>query len=154
LPAEINFPNRSGGIAGASPSLIQSSPEATRLTASRDKGLRSLLSYLEECINYHIIADLESSEDFEFAFIGFDRETEDQRLAHDELKSKTFMMINEIREAHGLDKRDDCEVLRDPVWLQAKQAAEAAEQGEEGMPDAEQGEGWEATEEPEEGELF
>jgi len=153
-PAEINFPNRSGGIAGATPSLIQSSPEATRLTASRDKGLRTLLSYLEECINYHIIADLEPSGDFEFAFIGFDRETDDQRLAHDEQKSKTFMTINEVREAHGLDERDDCEVIRDPVWLQAKQASEAAEQGMPGEEGAEQGEGWEATEEPEEGKLF
>jgi hypothetical protein len=153
-PAEINFPNRSGGIAGATPSMIQSSPEATRLTASRDKGLRTLLSYLEECINYHIILDLEPSGDFEFSFIGFDRQTDDQRLTHDKQKSEFLMTVDELREAHGMEPLEDDkgDVILNQVYLQHMQQAA---QGEEGMVEGEQPEeGWEAGEEAEKGDLF
>lgn len=127
-PAEINFPNRSGGIAGATPSMIQSSPEATRLTASRDKGLRTLLAYLEDCMNDELMPALDPTGDFEFSFIGFDRQSDADRLTQDDQKSKVYMTINEIREAHGMDEREDCDIIRDPTWLQARMAAQAQEQ--------------------------
>jgi len=167
-PTEINFPNRGGGIGGASPALISSSPEATRLTASRDKGLRTLLAFLEDCINSELMPYLDATGDFEFSFIGFDRQTEDDRLKQDEIKSRTYMTVNEVREAHGLEPRDDCDVIRDGTWLQAKMQEQMAQQqeqegggeGEEGQwTGSEQGssdeqEGWGVPEEPDEGDLW
>jgi len=173
-PAEVNFPNRSGGIAGASPAMIQSSPEATRLTASRDKGLRTLLAFLEDCLNEELMPLLDQTEDFEFSFIGFDRQSDSERLDQDDKKSRVYMTINEIRVSHGLDTRDDGDVIRDAIWMQAKQADQMmAQQGEEGEGEAAQqggdaggGEEWESSttpaskgeqwdmDEPEEGDLW
>lgn len=151
-PAEVNFPNRSGGIAGASPAMIQSSPEATRLTASRDKGLRTLLAFLEDCINEELMPLLDPTEDFEFSFIGFDRQTDQERLDHDDKKSKVYSTINEIREGHGLKPRDDGDVIRDPIWLQAKQGAEQMamqQQGDDAVEGGEAGgDGWESSTTP------
>lgn len=167
-PAEINFPNRSGGIAGATPSLIQSSPEATRLTASRDKGLRTLLAYLEDCINDEIMPDLDPTGDFEFSFVGFDRQTDVERADLENKTVRFYKTVNEIREAHGLEPRDDGDVILDATWLQAKQGAEMSQMqeqmggGEGGPPEeggqapapgGEEEEGWGAPEE-EEGDLF
>jgi len=169
-PAEINFPNRSGGIGNAVSPLIQSSPEATRLTASRDKGLRTLLAFLEDCINAEILPFIDDSyEDFEFTFIGFDRQTDTERLTADDKQSSTYKTVNEVRESHGLDPRDDCDVIRDGVWLQAQMAKQAQESGEGLTGDEEgatgegggeewdsstQGSKWATAEEPEDGDLW
>jgi len=154
-PAEINFPNRSGGIAGATPGLIQSSPEATRLTASRDKGLRTLLAYLEDCINDEIMPDLDPTGDFEFSFIGFDRQTDGDRADLENKTVRFYKTVNEIREGHGLEPRDDGDVILDATWLQAKQGAEMAQMQEQmgGEGGGGEEEGWGAPEEGE-GDLF
>lgn len=132
-PAEINFPNRSGGIGGASPSMIQSSPEATRLAASRDKGLRTLIDWFELCINTELMPAVDPNEEFEFQIIGFDRQSESDRLASDDSKSRTYMMINEVREAHGMEPIEGGDIVRDPQFMQTYMQNQQAEaEGEEG----------------------
>ena len=148
-PAEINFPNRAGGIAGGSP-MFSSSPEATRLTASRDKGLRTLLAYLEDCINWFLLPYIDQTEDFYFSFIGFDRQSDTERLDMESKQVQSYRTINEVRELRSLEPLEDGDIVLNPVFMQHKQAkemmAQQLQQGEEGGSVGGEGEGqWTPT---------
>lgn len=130
-PVEINFPNRAGGISGQ-PGLIQSSPEATRLVASKDKGLRTLLDWFALSMNNQLMIHLDpAGPDFSFRFTGFDRHTESERVRLDDEKSRVYMTINQIREAHGMDAIEGGDIIRDPSFMQVYQQRMVSQQQEQ-----------------------
>jgi len=154
-PVEINFPNRSGGIGGGG-NMINSAPEATRLTASRDKGLRTLVDFIEDCMNQELMPVLDPQGEFEFQFTGFDRQSESDRMTLDREKSSVYMTINEVREAHGMEPIEHGDIIRDPSFMQEKQGA-MGEQGADGEDDtdaAEAGGDWDSQWPSGEGDLF
>jgi hypothetical protein len=155
-PSEINFPNRAGSIGNSQPAFVQSAPESARLTASKDKGLRTLLAFIEDCLNSELLPLVDVTGDFEFSFVGFDRATEKDRLDQDEQRSRTFMTINEVRKMRGLDAVKGGDVIRDSIWMQGitneqqrqDQARQAAQQQAQMLQSTTQ-----ATGAPPEGEL-
>lgn len=122
-PIEINF---IFGNSGQSGSLNQSRPNAEEVTESKDKGLRPLLTHIEDHINAHLLWDL--NPDFEFSFTGFDTKgAENERKEWLELV-KTVKMVDEIRAEMDEEPLPDGkgEVILDTVWLQHAQGAQAA----------------------------
>ena len=111
-PAEINFANN-GGVAAQS-SVFENSQEQ-KLKNSKDKGLKPLLRFVETIINKWIISRF--SQDYVFAFVGLDEQSESDKADLDTKQSKTWKTINEIRKEHGEQPIDDGDVILDPSWL-------------------------------------
>jgi hypothetical protein len=95
-PAEINFDSFSGG----NTSPLGGSDTAEKLAASKDSGLRPLLSYYENIFSDYILAEFGDS--YVFRWTGVDDDDQDKRH---ELKKLT-MSVNEMRSELGLDKQD------------------------------------------------
>lgn len=137
-PVEVNFPSRGGP--GMSGGQLSSANEEARITESKDKGLRPLLSYLERSINLEIMPQVESDGEFEFGFVGFDSKSDSDRADLAKKQVEIFKTVNEVREEQGLDPLEGGDIILSPVWLQAKQAQEAQGEGpggdqETGQPD-------------------
>lgn len=96
-PAELNFDYR--GASDSAP-LFESSPEA-KLKHSRDKGLRNLLNFLEEKINFHIIHEIDP--DLFFEFVGIDMKDEQELVNIRASEVQAYKTINEVREEAGLE---------------------------------------------------
>lgn len=122
-PAEINF-DLSGGVSDTP--LFESSQE-WKLKASRDKGLRPLLSFFENMINENIIEKLD--DDYVFSFVGLDELSEEQKI---EQRIKQcggpYMTINEIRRAEDLPDIECGDLIMNPTYVQAIQLKQQAEQ--------------------------
>jgi hypothetical protein len=97
-PAEVNFDYR--GASESAP-LFESSPEA-KLKHSRDKGLRNLLNFVEEKINFHIIHEIDPNLYFEF--VGIDMKDEQELVNIRASEVQAYKTINEVREEAGLKK--------------------------------------------------
>ena len=91
-PAEINSDSFS---AGASP--LSGSDTSERLAASRDKGLRPLLSYFENLFTDYVVSGF--GDKYCFRFTGLDEEDEDKRWE----RAKLSMTWNEMRAEDGRD---------------------------------------------------
>jgi len=91
-PAEINSDAFS---AGSSP--LSGSDTAERLAASKDKGLRPLLSYFENLFTDYVVRDF--SDKYVFRWTGLDEEDEEKRH---ELR-KMVLTVNEARAQEGYD---------------------------------------------------
>jgi hypothetical protein len=91
-PAEINSDAFS---AGTSP--LSGSDTAERLAASKDKGLRPLLSYFENLFTDYVVRDF--SDKYVFRWTGLDEEDEEKRH---ELR-KMVLTVNEARAQEGYD---------------------------------------------------
>lgn len=124
-PMEINFPTRSGSL-GTGSSLIQSSPELTRLTASKDKGLKPMLGWLAGCINREIIPAIDLTGDFEFSFVGLDSKDEASKAELSDKHTRVWKMVNEEREERGYERVEGLDVVRDPVVANAMAMAKAS----------------------------
>lgn len=139
-PAEINFPNR-GGAGGAGGAMMEGGLES-RIKNSRDKGLRPLLRFLEASINKNIIHRF--SRDFNFVFIGLDKESEEERAQLYEKLVRTRKTINEIRAENDDPPIEGGEIILDPTYtnylLQKKQNDMMAQQQQQGSPDDQQAE--------------
>jgi hypothetical protein len=85
------------------------------------------------CVNHEILPAMDPEGEFEFSFVGFDAKSDSEKADLASKQIKAYKTVNEVRQEQGLDEREDCEVILDNTWLQAKQAAEQAEQapGEE-----------------------
>lgn len=94
-PAEINSDAFS---AGSSP--LSGSDTAERLAASKDKGLRPLLSYFENLFTDYVVRDF--SDKYVFRWTGLDEEDEEKRH---ELR-KMVLTVNEARAQEGYDPLD------------------------------------------------
>lgn len=132
-PAEINFDSFSGG--NSSP--LSGSDTAEKLAASKDSGLRPVLSYFESLISDYIIGDF--SDKYVFRWTGLDPEDADKR--HE--VRKLVLTVDELRAEDGYDAIGG-DLGSAPVnpslvgpWMQFKQAAEQKEQGQDfGKPGA------------------
>jgi hypothetical protein len=90
-PSEINFDSFSGG----SSSPLSGSDTAEKLTASKDSGLRPLLSYFENLFSDHIVGEF--SDNFLFRWTGLDPEDADKK--HE--KKKLILTVDEMRAEEG-----------------------------------------------------
>ncbi len=119
-PAEINFDSFSGG----NTSPLGGSDTAEKLAASKDSGLRPLLSYYESLFGDYILGEF--GDDYVFRWTGVDEDDQDKRH---ELKKLT-MSVNEVRAELGLDKQSASwgEAPLNPSligpWTQEQQAAQ------------------------------
>jgi phage portal protein BeeE len=124
-PIEINF---IFGNSGQTSSLGNSRPNAEEVTESKDKGLRPLLTHIEDSINRYMIWEL--NPDFEFSFTGYDSKAEDKEREALVTEGKSFRTINEIRAAVDEEplpgKLGD--IIMDPTYLQWATAQEQAAQ--------------------------
>lgn len=92
-PDEINFESfssRSGGLGG--------NDTEEKLASSKDKGLRPLLSYMEDIFSDYVVSEF--GDKFVFRFTGLDEEDEKQRWEEE----KMMLSVNELRAARGYDK--------------------------------------------------
>ena len=96
-PSEINFDSFSGG----SSSPLSGSDTAEKLAASKDSGLRPLLSYFENLISDHIVSEF--SDDFLFRWTGLDPEDQDKK--HE--KKKLVLTVDEMRAEEGYPSLKD-----------------------------------------------
>ena len=125
-PAEINFDSFSGGAT----SPLGGSDTAEKLAASKDSGLRPLLSYYESIFSDYILSSF--GDTYVFRWTGVDADDADKRH---ELK-KLVMSVNEMRAELGLDKQDADwgEAPLNPsligTWQQAQQAAQQPDTGQ------------------------
>lgn len=118
-PAEINFDSFTAGNTSA----LSGSDTTEKLAASKDSGLRPLMSYLESLLSDYLVADF--SDSLVFRWSGLDGEDESQRV---EIR-KTVLTLNEMRSEEGYDP------IKDPIgdaplnpslvgpWLQLQQQA-------------------------------
>jgi phage portal protein BeeE len=125
-PIEINF---QFGNTGQTSGLAEGSMEY-KIVESKDKGLRPLMEFIAECINLHVIWDI--NPDLEFAFTGLDakeEETERKGLMDEVQNYKT---VNEVRAQLDDEPLPDGDVILNTVYVQASQQAQMEQQGDEG----------------------
>ena len=107
---------------------MSSANEESKLSQSRDKGLKPLMTWIESCINLELMPALDPEEEFEFAFVGFDSKSDVERADLATKQVKAFKTVNEVRVEQGLDERDDCDIILDSTFMQARSMAQQAEQ--------------------------
>lgn len=112
-------------------SLFDRRPNQAEVTESKDKGLRPLLTHLEDHLNQHMVWEL--NPDFEFAFTGYDSKAEDKETDRRGKQVATHRTVNEIRAEEDQEplpgKLGD--IVLNPVFMQWAQMQEGGE-GEEG----------------------
>lgn len=130
-PAEINFDSFTAG----STSALSGSDTTEKLAASKDSGLRPVLSYFENLFTDYIISDF--SDKYVFRWTGL--EPEDAEKKH-ELR-KLILRVDELRAEEGYEAMGD-ELGNAPVnpsliqpWLQLKQQDQPQDFGGEGDQD-------------------
>jgi hypothetical protein len=134
-PAEVNFDYR--GASESAP-LFETSPEA-KLKHSRDKGLRNLLNFIEEKINFHIVQEIDS--DLFFEFVGIDMKDEQEVVNIRSSEVQAYKTVNEIRKEASLEalpKEQGGELIANAVivnyLLQQQAQAQQAQMQEQGPP--------------------
>ena len=94
-PDEINFESFTTGT-----SSLSGSDTEEKLTFSKDKGLRPLLSYLEGTMSEYVIGEF--SDKYEFQFTGLDEE-DDKTIFE---RQKLSWTVNELRALDGKEEAD------------------------------------------------
>jgi len=139
-PVEINFIFGGGGSAGGGSAMFDRRPNAAEVTESKDKGLRPLLTHMEDHLNQHIVWDM--NPDFEFSWTGFDAAAEAVEREARMTEVTRVKTVNQIRaemdEPPLPGKLGD--LILDPTFFQWMMAQEAAQQ-EGGEMGGEMGEG-------------
>ena len=118
-PAEINFDLR-GGV-GQQP-VFMSTNEAQQ-KASKDRGLKPLLNFVEKTINNHVIWQLDP--EFELEFRGLDAKTEEQAI---ELRLKQVAATHTLNEVRAMDNLPPVKFgdnVLNPVYIGYKTQMEA-----------------------------
>lgn len=95
-PSEINFQGQNGGAQG----VTFESKQEQRVKYSRDRGLRPLLTHIEENLNNCVMYPL--NEDFELRFEGLNTPSEDEVSASVRQDVSSFMTVNEARQKVNL----------------------------------------------------
>lgn len=121
-PSEMGF-DMQGGVSQTP--LFESSQE-WKLKASRDKGLRPLLTFFEDLINTNIIQRLD--DDFVFQFVGLDELTEEQKTEQRIKQLGAWLTVNEVRRAEDLPELEDGDIILNPTYTQWKQVLQQQEQ--------------------------
>lgn len=113
-PAELNF-DLHGGVQQTP--LFESSQE-WKLKASRDKGLKPLLRFIEKLINEHVIDRIDDH--FTFQFVGLDELTEQEKHELRKEQIASYMTLNEIRVAEDLDEIEYGDFPLNPTYIQMR----------------------------------
>jgi hypothetical protein len=92
-PDEINFESFTSGT-----SALSGSDTTEKLAASKDKGLRPLLTYFENTLTDYVVSEF--NEDYVFRFTGLDEE--DAQIAWE--RKKLICTPNELRAEEGMPK--------------------------------------------------
>lgn len=122
-PDEINFESFTNGT-----SSLSGSDTEQKLAASKDKGLRPLLSYYEQLFTDYIVAEF--NDEFVFRWTGLDEKDEEKK--HE--MRKLTLTLDEARAQEGLEAvgGDIGDAPLNPSlvgpWMQFKQAAMAPEE--------------------------
>lgn len=139
-PAEINF-----DISKVSSSTLNETSNEQRIKASRDKGLKPLLDYVENIINNEILRKWNSklADKYEFKFVGLDAETRKEEIERLQKETQTWKTLNEARVEQGKEPVEDGDLVLNATYTQYRQMKDAAKQEEQnpqGDPDADQAE--------------
>lgn len=126
-PAEINFDSFSGG----NTSPLGGSDTSEKLAASKDSGLRPILSWLENTLSDFVISDF--SDKYVLRFTGLDEE--DAKVKEE--RSRLVLTVDEIRAQQNLGKHPDPKLGGAPVnpsligpWMQFQQAEQQPDFGQ------------------------
>lgn len=131
-PDEINFESFTTGT-----SSLSGSDTEEKLSFSKDKGLRPLLSYLESTMSEYVIGEF--SDKYEFQFTGLDEE--DAKTVFE--RKKLIMTVNEMRAEDGMGKADGTwgDAPLNPSLVGAWQQEAMAPQEDYGQPGEQPGQG-------------
>lgn len=116
-PEEVGFSTR-GSLSGGSGGLGSGNREQ-EYDYSREKGLRPLLRTIQKYINSHLVGP-KTDYKYELVFVGIDSETEQDEESRLISAGESYMELNEVREARGLDPVDYGDVVMNPIAVQAK----------------------------------
>lgn len=111
-PVEVGFKY---GDSGQQRSMFESGNKE-KLTASKDKGLRPLLQFLEDEFTRYIVGQI--SDDFVFEFVGLEKETKKELAELNAIKVKSSHTLNEIRKEQDLEPLEDGDIVLDPTYIQ------------------------------------
>lgn len=100
------------------------------MTASKDAGLKSILSWLGRAINNELMPWLDPEEDFQFEWVGFDTKSDKEKTDLIGEQVTKFKTIDEVREEMGLDPLPDDlgKIILNQVFISVKQQTEMAKQ--------------------------
>lgn len=123
-PVEINF---QFGNTGQSHSLNEGKQES-KLTESKDKGLRPLMDHIADSMNRHLVWDLDP--EFEFAFVGLDADDEEKEREARIKEVTNYRMVDEVRADDDMPPLPDGlgQVINNATWLQFAQAKQQEKQ--------------------------
>lgn len=163
-PSAINFTADRGGGA----SIFEYRNEEQAITLSQEEGFHSLLSNIADWLTRALVKPMYP--DLKLIWVGLDMEDEKTHVEIMERRVRTYMTVDEVRQAEGLDALPDGkgEVILDATWMQyqnlrqqaawqeqqmammqQQQGVVAGDFGEEAEPGSvEQGEPAEAGQEP------
>lgn len=112
-PMEVNFKY---GDTGAKPMF--ESANQSKLTASKDKGLKPLLRFISRRISTHLVTALDP--DFEFEFVGLDGMTPGEQADLNQKLVKSTRTIDELRALEDLPPLPNGmgDIILDPVFMQ------------------------------------
>lgn len=130
-PSEINFDSFTGG----STSALSGSDTAEKLAASKDSGLRPVLSYFENLLTDYIVGDF--SDKYVFRWTGLDPQDVDKK--HE--VRKLVSTVNEMRAQEGMDPIDGLmgDAPTNPALMQVYMAENAPQPEEDfGVPSSAQ----------------
>jgi hypothetical protein len=127
-PAEINF-----DISKVNTSTLNETSNETRIKASRDKGLKPLLDYIQNIINNNILPrwNPEYAKKYHFEFVGLDAETRQQEVDRLEKETRVWKTVNEARIEMGKEPLEDGNIVLNAIYSQylaQKQQANQMEQ--------------------------
>lgn len=114
-PSEVGLPKYSNGGQKA---MFETNNEA-RLRLSRERGLETFTSCLEDKINLHITWEL--NPDFEFAFTGLDALSEGERADLDAKLVRMTRTPNELRTRDDLEPIEGGDMILDQNFILAQQ---------------------------------
>ena len=114
---EVGFQTK--GIFGKSGNSLQEASKREASELSQNKGLKPLLDFIEDIINFNIMDKFYDGK-YMFRFKGDDLSRRQQELDIVERELKTFKGLNEIRAEQGLPKIDALEfdIPMNPVLIQ------------------------------------
>lgn len=114
-PAEINF-----DISKINSSTLNESSNETRIKASRDKGLKPLLDYIQGLINNHVIPrwNKEYAKKYRFEFVGLDAETRQQEIDRLQKETGVWKTINEARIEMGREPIESGDIVLNAIYSQ------------------------------------
>jgi HK97 family phage portal protein len=121
-PLEVNFKY---GDSGGAKSMFESANES-KLTASKDRGLKPLLRFISDKVDQSIIQPLD--EDFMFEFVGLEASSPSEQADLVTKQVKSVKTVNEARAEEDMPPLKDGDLILDPVYMQAMSARTAQEQ--------------------------